>query len=155
MNLVRNRHVNPEAALRRVFPQATKVWADVLRKAGWTTQIPSSPEVAVPQPGPLYAVEGFLLTGRPAKWFAKVAPGILQVHDSVVRLQPARALADMVTSAVDKRVRHACLLAPDDLESSAARQDLTLPAALAASAVDEHHLTDKGYAQLYDQLIGR
>ena len=155
MNLVRNRHINPEAALRRVFPQATKVGADALREAGWTTQIPSLPEVAVPQPGPLYAVEGFLLTGRPAGWFAKVAPSRVQVPDGLVRLQPAWALTDMVARALDKRVRHAWLLAPDDLELSEARQDPALPAALAAFAVDEHHLTDTGYAQLYDQLISR
>jgi hypothetical protein len=59
MNLVRNHHANAEAALRRVFPQATKVGVGILREAGWTTQIPSVPEVAVPQPGPIYAVEGF------------------------------------------------------------------------------------------------
>ncbi len=155
MNLVRNRHVNPQATLRRVFPQATKVGADILREAGWTTQIPSLPEVAVPQPGPLYAVKGFLLTGRPAKWFAKVAPGMVLMNDGLVRMQPAWALADMVARALDKRVRHAWLLAPDGLELCEVRRDSTLPAAPAAFAVDEHHLTGSGYAQLYDQLIVR
>ena len=75
------------------------------------------------------------------------------VPDGFVRLQPAWALANMVARAMDKRVRHAWLLAPDDLELSEVRRDPTLPAALAAFAVDEHHLTDSGYAQLYDQLI--
>lgn len=153
MNLVRNRHVNPETALRRVFPQATKVGADILREAGWTTQILGLPEVAVPQPGPLYAVAGFLLTGRPAGWFTKAAPGMVQVPDGLVTLQPAWALAEMVARALDKRVRHAWLLAPDDLDLYAARQDPALPAALNAFAVDEQRLTETGYAQLYDQLI--
>ena len=152
MNLVRNRDINPQAALRRVFPQATMVGADILREAGWTTQIPSMPEVAVPQPGPIYAVEGFLLTGRPNKWFAKVAPGMVQVHDGLPRLQPAWALADMVARALDKRVRHAWLLAPDDVELAEARNDAALRTALAALAVDEHHLSDAGYVQLYDDL---
>lgn len=151
MNLVRNRHVNAEAALRRVFPQATKVGADILREAGWTTQIPSLPEVAVPQPGPIYAVEGFALTGRPNKWFTKVVPGVLQVDDGLMRLQPAWALVDMVARALDQRVRHAWLLAPDDLDLEEARQDPALPAALAAFAVDENDLSDAGYTQLYDQ----
>jgi hypothetical protein len=152
MNLVRNRHVNPEAALRRVFPQATKVGADILRESGWTTQIPSVPEVAVPQPGPIYAVEGFLLTGRPDKWFAKVAPGIVSVDDGLMRLRPAWAMADMVARALDKRVRHAWLVAPDDLELTEVRDDASLPDALLAFGIDEHYLSDAGYARLYDQL---
>jgi hypothetical protein len=61
----------------------------------------------------------------------------------------------MVARALDKRVRPAWLLAPDDVELSEARRDPTLPAALAAFAVDEHHLSDTGYAQLYDQLTSR
>jgi hypothetical protein len=152
MNLVRNRHVNAQAALRRVFPQATLVGADILREAGWTTQIPSRPEVAVPQPGPIYAVVDFILTGRSNKWFSKVASGTTPVDDGLMRLQPAWALADMVARALDKRVRHAWLLAPDDLDLSQARDDPALPAALAALAVDEHSLTDAGYAQIYDDL---
>lgn len=152
MNLVRNRHVNLEAALRRVFPLAIKVGADILREAGWTTQIPSLPEVAVPQPGPIYAVAGFALTGRPNKWFAKVAPGVQPVEDGLMRLKPAWALVDMVARALDRRVRHAWLLAPDDLDLGEAREDKALPVALAAFAVDEHDLTDVGYAQLYDRI---
>ena len=152
MNLVRNPHVNPEAALRRVFPQAVKVGVDILREAGWTTQIPSLPEVAVPQPGPIYAVEGFALTGRPNKWFTKVTPGVQPVDDGLWRLSPAWALVDMVARALDRRVRHAWLLAPDDLDLGAARQDKALPAARAAFGVDEQLLTDAGYAQLHDRV---
>lgn len=151
MNLVLNRHVNAEAALRRVFPLATKIGADILREAGWTTQIPSLPEVAVPQPGPIYAVEGFALTGRPNKWFAKVAPGVQHVDDGLMRLTPAWALVDMVARALDRRVRHAWLLAPDDLELGEAREDKALPVALAAFGVDEQYLTDAGYARIYDK----
>lgn len=152
MNLVRNRHVNAEAALRRVFPLATKVGVDILREAGWTTQIPSLPEVAVPQPGPTYAVEGFVLTGRPDKWFAKVAPGVQPVEDGLMRLKPAWALVDMVARALDRRVRHAWLLAPDDLDLTEALEDEALPAALAAFGVSEHDMTEAQYARLYDRI---
>lgn len=154
MNLVRNRHVNLEVALRRVFPLATKVGVDILREAGWTNQIPSLPEVAVPQPGPIYAVVGFALTGRPHKWFTKVAPGVQHVNDGLTRLKPAWALVDMVARALDKRVRHAWLLAPDDLDLGEAREDEALPAALAAFGVEEHDLTEAGYARLYDRIAG-
>ncbi|MFM9970070.1 MAG: hypothetical protein ACKVQK_16905 [Burkholderiales bacterium] len=151
MNVFRNRHVNPEAALRRAFPAATKVGADVLREAGWTTQILSLPEVAVPQPGPIYSVEEFTLTGRPNKWFAKVAPGVQQVEDGLMRLKPAWALVDMVARALDRRVRHAWLLAPDDLDLVKARDDKALSEALAALGVDEQYLTDAGYARIHEQ----
>lgn len=151
MNLLLNRHVNAEAALRRVFPAATKVGADVLREAGWTTQILSLPEVAVPQPGPIYSVEGFTLTGRPNKWFTKVAPGVQRVEDGLMRLKPAWALVDMVARALDGRVRHAWLLAPDDLDLGAARDDKALGVALTALGVDEKYLTDVGYAQIHEQ----
>ena len=152
MNLVRNRHVNLEVALRRVFPLATKVGVDVLREAGWTTQIPSLPEVALPQPGPIYAVAEFALTGRPHKWFTKVAHGVQHVNDGLMRLKPAWALVDMVARALDRRVRQAWLLAPDDLDLGEAREDESLSAALAAFAVDEHDLTEAGYARLYDRI---
>jgi hypothetical protein len=135
-----------------VFPLGTKVGVDILREAGWTTQIPSMPEVAVPQPGPIYAVAGFALTGRPNKWFAKVAPGVQHVEDGLMRLKPAWALVDMVARALDRRVRHAWLLAPDDLDLGEARKDEVLPAALAAFGVDEHDLTEVEYARLYDRI---
>lgn len=155
MNLVRNRHANPEAALLRVYPLATKAGADILREAGWTTQIPTQPEVAVPASGPLYAVTGFTLTTRPDPWFGKVAGGVQHVQGGLTRLRPAWALMDMVARAQDGRVRNAWLLAPDDIDLDLARDDLTLPRALAAFGMDEQWLTDAGYAQLYDQLAAR
>jgi hypothetical protein len=152
INLVRNRQPNFDAALRRVFPLATKTGADILREAGWTTQIPAEPEVAVPARGPLFAVTAFALTTRPDNWFKKVAPGALRIDGSLTRLKPAWALADMVARALDRRVRNAWLLAPDDIDLDAARNDPALPGALAAFALDRQYLTDSGYTQLYDQL---
>ena len=91
------------------------------------------------------------MTGRPNKWFAKVAPGVQHVDDGLMRLTPAWALVDMVARALDRRVRHAWLLAPDDLDLGEARDDKALPVALAAFGVDEQYLTDAGYARIYDQ----
>lgn len=152
MNLVKNRHVNPELGLRRVFPLATKIGADVLREAGWSTQIPHLPQVAVPQPGPIYTVNGFELTGRPPHWFRRVAPGVEDAPGGIRRLQPAWALIDMIARALDGRVRNAWLLAPDDLDLKAARADADMSLALAAFGVKKGLLTDAGYDQLYDQI---
>lgn len=153
MNLVRNPEVNPEKALRRAFPLATKVGADVLREAGWTTQILSSPEIAIPASGPLYSVRGFDLTGRSDKWFGRVLSGVVDPVDAARRLRPAWALADMLDRALDGRVRNAWLLAPDDIDLEAARSDPELPAALQAFGVDLEYVEDDGYGRLYDSLM--
>ncbi len=153
LNLVRNRQANLEAALQRVFPLAIKTGADVLREAGWTTQILALPEVAVPASGPLYAVEGFALTRRADAWFGKVANGATRVEGSLARLQPAWALADMISRARDRRVRDAWLLAPDDLDLEQARDDPALPTALAAFRLSEQCLCDAAYALLYDETL--
>lgn len=152
LNRVKNRHVNPELALRRVFPLATKVGVDILREAGWTTQIPRLPQVAVPQPGPIYTVNDFELTGRPQHWFRQVAPGVEDVAGGIRRLQPAWALVDMIARALDGRVRNAWLLAPDDLDLEAAREDMAMPHALAAFGINGDFLTDSAYGQLYDEI---
>lgn len=150
MNLAVNRHVNPERALQRVFPMATLVGADLLREAGWTTQIVNTPEVATPQSGPLYAVEGFHLTVRADKWFGKTAPGTLYPQGGMARLRPAWAWADMIARVLDKRVRNAWLLAPDDLDFTLIEEDITLTDALAAFGIPETLGTEAGYSQLYD-----
>lgn len=145
MNLVKNRNANPELALMRVFPLAIKLGGDVLREAGWTTQIPQLLQVAVPQPGPVYAVTGFELTPRPVSWFRRVEPGILRAPGNIHRLQPAWALADMIARARDARVRNAWLLDPDDLDLAAARTDPFMPGALAAFGLKSDCLTELGY----------
>jgi hypothetical protein len=58
----------------------------------------------------------------------------------------------MVARALDRRVRHAWLLAPDDLDLGAARNDKALLAAQTAFSLDEKWLTDAGYVQLCSQF---
>lgn len=151
MNLVRNPHINPELALRRAFPLAIMVGVDRLRAAGWTTQIPALPEVAIALTSSRYSIDGFALTVRPEKWFRTVKPGTEKIAEGIDRLRPAWALADMINRAQDKRVRHAWLLDPDDLDlHSNTRSDLA--AALHAFELAPDCLEGSGYARIYDEF---
>jgi hypothetical protein len=155
MNLVRNPHINPELALRRAFPLAIMVGVDRLRAAGWITQIPTLPEVAIALTSSRYSIDGFALTVRPEKWFQTVKPGVEKVADGIDRLRPAWALADMISRAQDRRVRHAWLLDPDDLDlhsvlHSNTRSDLA--AALRAFELAPDCLKGDGYARIYDEF---
>lgn len=154
MNLVRNPHVSPELTVRRAFAQAILVGVDRLRAAGWTTQIPTLPEVAIALASTRYSIEGFALTARPDHWFQTVKPGIDKVALGLDRLRPAWALADMISRAQDKRVRHAWLPDPDDLElpsalTGAVRSDMA--AALGAFQLAPDSLQGAGYARIYDE----
>lgn len=155
MNLVRNPHISPELALRRAFPLAILVGVDRLRAAGWTTQIPTLPEVAIGLTSSRYSINGFALTVRPEKWFQTVKPGVEKVAGGIDRLRPAWALADMISRAQDRRVRHAWLLDPDDLDLQSAlhsnkRSDLA--AALHAFELAPDCLEGSGYARIYDEF---
>jgi hypothetical protein len=149
MNLVRNRQVNPELALRRVFPNSVKVGVDILREAGWTTQIPTALEVAVPTASSLYDLPGFTLSTRTAKWFQRVAPGTDKVQQGIDRLQPAWALADMLARAQDARVRNAWLLDPEDLDLESVRRDKKISVALQAFGLGMDCVEDAGYERIY------
>ncbi|MGH8338045.1 MAG: hypothetical protein ACRETL_14755 [Gammaproteobacteria bacterium] len=151
MNLIRNSQVSPELALRRAFPAAVKVGVDILRAAGWTTQIPTQPEVAVPATRSLHAVNGFELTTRTEKWLQTVKPGLQQVADGIDRLRPAWALADMLARARDRRVKHAWLPDPEDLDLDSVRQSSDLARALPAFALAPDCLDDPGYVSIYDK----
>jgi hypothetical protein len=149
MNLARNRQVNPELALRRVYPQAIKVGVDVLREAGWTTQIPSAIDVAVPAGSSLYDLPGFTLSTRTTKWFQLVALGTERVQQGIDRLQPAWALADMLARAQDARVRNSWLLDPEDLDLESVRRDKKMGLALQAFGLELGCVEDAGYERLY------
>jgi hypothetical protein len=158
MNLVRNPQVNPELALRRAFPAAIKVGLDRLRVAGWTTQIPARPEVAIAPTSSRYSIEGFDLVTRPEKWFQTVKPGTDRASDGIDSLRPAWALADMISRAQDKRVLQAWLPDPEDMELpgltiAAAQKDLQ--AAQSAFALAPESLTAEGYAAIYDKCLLR
>ena len=151
MNLVVRRDANLDAALHRAYREAIRVGADVLRAAGWTTQIMQRPEVAVHRIGPKYELPDFTLSPRAPSWFARVAPGVERVGQGIGSLHPAWALADMMARMLDRRVKQSWLLAPDDLDLESARADAEMPAALAAFKLSEDALSDQAYAELYDR----
>jgi hypothetical protein len=152
MNLVRNIGASPEAALAAASPRAIKVGADVLREAGWTTQIPSTIEVAVPTSSPRYTLSEFKLTTRSETWFERISKGLRRAPHGLTRLKPGWALVDMIARAHDARVEGAWLLDPDDLNLESARQDKETQRALKAFALDSSCISDHGYAQLCDTL---
>lgn len=149
MNLLRNRQINPEVALRRVFPRAVKVGVDLLREAGWTTQIPNRIDVAIPRTSSLYHLVDFAITTRTEKWFQCTAPGTEKVSQGIDRLNPAWALADMIARAGDNRVRHAFLLDPEDIDLQAVRSDQSITPALRALGLNADCVDDNGYLRLY------
>jgi len=149
MNLVCNPTPNPEVALRRVFPQAIRIGVDILRQAGWTTQVIRDPEVAIPV-GTFYTVNGFTLTTRNDSWFRKILPGVQDGQVGLRFLEPAWALADMIARAMDGRVCDPWLLAPDDIDIEAAAADPQMKAARQAFKLRKHVLTVVGYESIYD-----
>ena len=151
LNRVRNPQVNPEVAMRRAFPGAIKIGVDVLRSAGWTTQIPATPEVAVSAKTTWYAVNGFELTARSPAWFQAVRAGVEHAADGLDRLAPEWALADMIARARDKRVRKAWLLDPEDLAINRVVETKGLPKALASLGLTPGCLLGDGYATIYQQ----
>lgn len=117
-NLVVDRDPNWETALLMAMPSAVVFGIEALRRAGWTTQIPFLPTVAVNKLHPVYQVgERFGVTPMPAGWFAAVRGAIRrQSPGGLPELAPAWALADML-----KRHKgwEGSGLYPDDIYSEA------------------------------------
>jgi len=84
-------HVN-----RLVAPRPD--WEQALRRAGWPTQIPARPDIAVRSDQLVYKVPRFEIMLRPDDWLKAVGPGRLR-GGSLPVLAPGWALADLVTSA--------------------------------------------------------
>ena len=111
-NLVANPKPNTGAMCRLAMPGAVIVGIDALRRAGWTTQIQRSPEVAVPAWQPVYKTPFYTPSPRPASWFAAVKYGISEEQEVLPTLQPELALVDLL-----KRDGWAgCSLDPDDID---------------------------------------
>ena len=155
MNLIVAPQPDVEQALLRALPEAVRIGADVLREAGWTTQIHRMPDIVVPLSSPRYKLADFTVQTRAARWFARVKPGLADAGQGVARLSPAWALADMMDRYLDRRVKGAWLLAPDDLELDEAAQAEGAQAALNAFGLDPASLTAAGYARVYDSRGGR
>jgi hypothetical protein len=92
-----------EAALLLARPSALLFGVECLRRAGWTTQIPSRPEVAIDMALPNITTARFAVEARTGAWFQQVAPGVTRekaivspLERSLPALRPAWALADML-----------------------------------------------------------
>ena len=96
-NLVREPSPDWGRAVLMAMPSAVIVGAEALRQAGWTTQIPTSPEVAVPAGQSAFKLEHFSVQQRPARWGEATAAGRHQAVPGVLpMLRPAWALADLL-----------------------------------------------------------
>jgi len=106
-----------EQALLLAMPSALIIGIECLRRAGWTTQIPSAPEVAVCSSQPRYATPWFHTVPCSAAWLLRVAKGVRpgQSGQAAPQLSPTWALADML----HRQGWAACGLTPDDLDWSA------------------------------------
>lgn len=99
-NLVRQPRPNWELPLLAYFPGAIIMGEEVLRRAGWTTQIPSRPAVAILRKP--FKSHHFSFERRSERWFEAMkaralarsnGAGLTHAH----QLRPAWALAEMLS----------------------------------------------------------
>lgn len=109
-----------EKALLMAMPSAVTIGVEALRLAGWTTQVPRRPTVAVNAKHSVFNVDPFEAIARDPLWFEQARGGIQ--GDRTVGLpvlRPAWALADMLCT--DKW--GACGLWPDDIDWDVVSED--------------------------------
>lgn len=102
-----------ESALVMAMPSALIVGIESIRRAGWTTQIPARPQVAIHASSTLYSTMHFMVERRDAAWFERVQNGVVRGdggHASV--LSAPYALVDLI----EREGWGACGLDPDDLD---------------------------------------
>jgi hypothetical protein len=112
-NLLTNPAPDWGKAVMAAMPSAVTIGVEALRQAGWTTQVPHRPTVAVNAKQSVFRIEPFEIAARDPKWFESARAGI---HGDralgLPTLRPAWALADMLrTQGWGK-----CGLQPDDIE---------------------------------------
>ncbi|GHT90619.1 hypothetical protein AGMMS49545_04610 [Betaproteobacteria bacterium] len=136
-NMMRYDNPHWEKAVKMSMPSAVLIGIDILRGAGWTTQIQRCPSIAVQKGASTYKVEHFTVEQRPESWYAKVRNEQGLVQDTVEpnylflpMLRPAWALADMLCY----EGWGGCGLHPDDLydDEMTARDEDDWQAACAA-----------------------
>lgn len=111
-NLIVSRYPDWEMAIRMVMPTAVVTGLEVLRRAGWITQIPYLPTITVSGNERNYEVSRFSITVQTSAWFEYFSPGIIDGVDVALPfLAPAWALADMVFHEGWQR----CGIDPDDI----------------------------------------
>lgn len=152
-NLVVQRDFDLEAGLRRAIPMATKMGVDALREAGWTTQVIARAEVAVPDDGPAYSIDGFDLQPRSSRWYEMTSGGVGDDRLGLRRLKPEWALADMIYRGKDHRFTTAWMIAPDDVDLDAAQEAPEMEQALKAFDLDWSDVEYEGYGQAFDELL--
>lgn len=114
-NLLASRHPDWERALMMAMPSAVLVGIEVMRRAGWTTQVPQRPTVAVKAGHAVFKTDHFDVVTRTPRWFDQVAPGILGDSPQELRaLRPAWALADQLKDGGWEQGG----LSPDDIDWS-------------------------------------
>lgn len=125
-NLLISPNPNWEKALLMAMPSAVLVGVEVLRRAGWVTQIPDRPNIAVNPQQPVFKSDIYTIEPRDPAWFATVAKGInpqtspgINHTGAVPALLPAWALADML----NREGWGACGLWPDDLDMQVSPED--------------------------------
>lgn len=102
-----------EKGLLMAMPSAVTVGVEALRLAGWTTQVPHRPAVAVNSKHSVFNVDPFEVAPRDPQWFALARAGIQGDRTvGLPTLRPAWALADMLRN----QDWGACGLTPDDID---------------------------------------
>jgi len=111
-NLLADQYPDWELGLRMIMPTAVITGIEVLRRAGWTTQIPYFPTVFVSSAKRTHEVEHFKVLAQPPGWFDLVRDGIRGGENvALPQLAPAWALAELI-----KREGWCdCGLGPDDI----------------------------------------
>jgi hypothetical protein len=106
-------------------PSAVIFGVECLRRAGWTTQIPMRPDVAIDASLPRMTAEPFTVVRRSDAWFSATQRGLHSrtagmgaATAGLPMLRPAWALADMLSSADWGE----CGLFPDDVDVAEATE---------------------------------
>ncbi len=122
-NLLTTPAPNWGVAALTAMPTAVTIEVEALRQAGWTTQVPHRPTVAVNANQSVFSIEPFEIMPRDPDWFETAHAGIQGDRAlGLPALRPAWALADLLcTHGWGK-----CGLWPDDIEwSEIGEQDET------------------------------
>lgn len=129
-----------EKALLMAMPTATIIGVEALRRAGWITQIPQRPDVAVRADKPVYKTDRFDIFERKASWFAATDAHVERGAHRAPCLQPAWALADLL--AVQGWGK--CGVWPDDIDWALIDEDQQAQwlCACQAFGIKEHDLLD-------------
>lgn len=118
-NLLVSPNPDWDTAVRMAMPSAVIIGIEALRRAGWTTQIPQTPDVAVRADRPHHLkITPFSIQLRDPRWFERVLWASPVSGTAAATLPPAWALADLLmTDGWD-----ACGLSPEDVDTDEATE---------------------------------